>query len=76
MGELISVIVPIHNSEKYLPQCLESIIAQTYRNLEIILVDDYSDDRSPAICDEYAQKDSRIRVFHKKTKGGEGGANC
>lgn len=76
MGKLISVIVPIHNSEKYLPQCLESIIAQTYRNLEIILVDDYSDDRSPAICDEYAQKDSRIRVFHKKTKGGEGGAKA
>lgn len=76
MGELISVIVPIHNSEKYLPECLESIIAQSYRNLEIILVDDYSDDKSPQICDDYARRDRRIRVYHKTTKGGEGGAKA
>lgn len=66
---LLSVIVPVYNVEQYLPQCLDSIIGQTYPNLEIILVDDGSTDRSGAICDEYAQRDSRITVIHKENGG-------
>ena len=65
----ISVIVPVYNVEKYLRQCLDSIINQTYRDLDIILVDDGSKDNSGAICDEYAEKDSRIRVIHKENGG-------
>ncbi|MBD5393046.1 MAG: glycosyltransferase family 2 protein [Lachnospiraceae bacterium] len=76
MKELISVIVPVHNSEKYLTQCIESIINQSYQELEIILVDDCSTDRSAAICDQYAQTDQRIHVIHKTVKGGEGGARA
>lgn len=66
---LISVIVPVYNVEKYLPKCIDSIINQTYKNLEIILVDDGSPDNSPQICDDYAKKDSRIKVIHKKNGG-------
>lgn len=66
---LISVIVPIYNVEKYLNRCIDSIIAQTYENIEIILVDDGSPDNCGAICDEYAAKDSRIKVIHKKNGG-------
>ncbi len=66
---LISVIVPIYNVEEYLPKCVDSIINQSYKNLEIILVDDGSPDNSPQICDEYAQKDSRIKVIHKENGG-------
>ena len=66
---LISVIVPIYNVEQYLRECVDSIRNQTYRNLEIILVDDGSPDGCPAICDEYAEKDSRIKVIHKKNGG-------
>ena len=66
---LISVIVPVYNVEKYLPRCIDSILNQTYKNLEIILVDDGSPDNCPAICDEYATKDSRIKVVHKKNGG-------
>lgn len=76
MNDLISVIVPIHNSEKYLPECIASIVGQSYQNLEIILVDDCSDDGSAAICDDYARKDGRIHVIHKEIKGGEGGARA
>lgn len=65
----ISVIVPIYNVEKYLGRCIESIINQTYTNLEIILVDDGSPDRCPQICDEYARIDHRIQVIHKKNGG-------
>ena len=66
---LISVIVPIYNVEKYLKQCVDSIINQTYHNLEIILVDDGSPDNCGAICDEYAKTDNRIRVIHKPNGG-------
>ena len=66
---MISVIVPIYKVEKYLRQCIESIINQTYKDLEIILVDDGSPDGCPAICDAYAQKDSRIKVIHKENGG-------
>ena len=69
MNELISVIVPIYNVEKYLHQCLKSIINQTYKNLEIILVDDGSPDSCPKICDEYSKKDKRIKVIHKENGG-------
>lgn len=63
---MISVIVPIYNVEKYLSKCIESIIDQTYKDLEIILVDDGSTDSSGKICDEFASKDNRIKVIHKK----------
>lgn len=66
---LISVIVPIYKVEKYLRRCVESIIAQSYRNLEVILVDDGSPDRCPAMCDEYAIKDNRIKVIHQSNGG-------
>ena len=69
MDELISVIVPIYRVEKYLHRCINSIIKQTYKNLEIILVDDGSPDNSGSICDEYAVKDSRIKVIHKNNEG-------
>ena len=65
----ISVIVPIYNVEKYICRCVDSILHQTYKNIEIILVDDGSPDNCPKICDEYAAKDSRIRVVHKKNGG-------
>lgn len=65
----ISVIVPVYNVEKYLEECVDSIINQTYENLEIILVDDGSKDSSPVICDNYIEKDLRIKVVHK-TNGG------
>lgn len=68
-NELISIIVPIYNVEKYLPKCIESIMTQTYENIEIILVDDGSTDNSGLICDEYKEKDSRIVVIHKKNGG-------
>lgn len=67
--DLISVIVPVYNMEQYLERCINSIVDQTYRNLEIILVDDGSTDRSPRMCDEYAAKDGRIKVVHKVNGG-------
>ena len=69
MQELISVIVPIYNVEKYLSKCLDSICTQTYRNLEIILIDDGSPDRCPEICDEYVKIDERIKVLHQENGG-------
>ena len=69
MDSLISVIVPIYKVEKYLKKCIESIQKQTYKNLEIILVDDGSPDKCGEICDEYAENDSRIIVIHKKNGG-------
>ena len=66
---LVSIVVPIYNVEKYLPQCIDSIINQTYQNIEIILVDDGSPDNCGKICDDYANKDERIKVIHKENGG-------
>lgn len=63
----ISIIIPVYNSTLYLKQCVESILAQTYHNFEILLVDDGSTDDSPMLCDEYAQKDDRIVTIHNRT---------
>lgn len=65
----ISIIVPVYNTEKYIDRCLASVLNQTYKDLEIILVDDGSKDNCPKICDEYARKDSRIKVIHKQNGG-------
>ena len=73
--ELLSVIVPIYNVEAYLSRCLDSIINQTYRNLEIICVDDGSTDQSGAMADEYAKKDRRIKVIHKENGGAPSARN-
>lgn len=69
MNTLVSIIVAIYNIENYLGACIDSILAQTYTDIEIILVDDGSTDKSSAICDEYAKKDTRITVIHKKNGG-------
>ena len=69
MRELVSVIVPVYNVELYLKFCVESIIMQTYENLEIILVDDGSKDGSPHICDAFLNKDKRVRVIHQQNQG-------
>lgn len=66
---MVSIIIPVYNCEKYLEACVDSILDQSYENLEILLVDDGSTDQSIAICDEYARKDNRIRVIHKKNGG-------
>lgn len=63
--ELISIIVPVYNVERHLPKCLDSIINQAYKNIEIILIDDGSTDNSGVICDEYKLKDNRINVIHQ-----------
>ena len=67
--DLISVVIPIYNVQEFLPKCIDSVINQTYDNLEIILVDDGSPDDSGYICDKYKAKDSRIKVIHKKNGG-------
>lgn len=74
--ELISVIIPVYKAEKYLPTCLESVLTQTYQNLEVILVDDGSPDNSGAVCDEYAAKDRRVRVIHQKNGGASAARNA
>lgn len=65
----ISVVIPVYNVEKYLRRCIDSVLNQTYKNLEVVLVDDGSSDSSPSICDEYANYDERVRVIHKKNGG-------
>lgn len=69
MNKMVSVIIPVYNVEKYLNRCLDSVIQQSYRNIEIILIDDGSTDNSGHICDEYSKIDSRICVFHKSNGG-------
>ena len=73
--ELISVIIPVYNVEKYLCECIDSVLNQSYENLEIILVDDGSTDGSGMICDEYGKKDARIKVIHQKNQGLSGARN-
>ena len=69
MGGLVTIIIPVYKAERYLSDCLDSIINQSYSNLEIVLVDDGSPDHSPEICDEYALKDPRVRVLHQTNSG-------
>lgn len=66
---LISIIIPVYKVEKYIKRCLDSVVNQTYKNLEIILVDDGTPDNSGKICDEYAKKDKRIKIIHKENGG-------
>jgi glycosyltransferase involved in cell wall biosynthesis len=68
-NDLVSIILPVYNVEKYLDECLESVTSQSYRNIEIICVDDGSTDKSSRMCDNWAKKDSRIKVIHKKNEG-------
>jgi len=69
MSDLISIIIPVYNVEKYLERCVKSVINQTYKNLEIILVDDGAKDNSGKMCDELSKLDSRIKVIHKENGG-------
>ena len=66
---MISVIVPVYKVEPYLRQCVDSILGQTYRDIEVLLIDDGSPDRCGEICEEYAGKDARVRVFHTENNG-------
>lgn len=76
MKPLITVIVPVYNVEKYIKKCVDSILHQTYSNLEIILVDDSSPDNCPIICDEYARKDKRVKVIHQQNSGQSAARNA
>ena len=66
---LVSIIVPVYKAEKYIHQCINSLLAQTYTNIEVILVDDGSPDNCGTICDKYAAKDSRVKVIHQQNGG-------
>ena len=72
----ISIIVPVYKVEKYLNECIDSILAQTFTDFELILVDDGSPDNCPALCDAAAEKDSRVRVIHQQNKGLSGARNA
>ncbi|WP_180272735.1 glycosyltransferase family 2 protein [Konateibacter massiliensis] len=76
MDKLISVVVPVYNVENYIRRCVDSILRQSYSNLEIILVDDESPDNCPNICDEYAKSDARLKVIHQKNAGLSGARNA
>ena len=65
----ISIIVPVYRAEKYLNACVDSILAQTFTDFELVLIEDGSPDQSGAICDEYAQRDDRVRVIHQPNQG-------
>lgn len=69
MMDLISIIIPVYNVEKYIEECLDSVTAQTYTNIEVLLINDGSTDRSGQLCDRYAARDPRIKVFHQKNQG-------
>lgn len=73
---LVSVIIPVYNAEEYLIECVLSVTGQTYRNLEILLIDDGSTDMSSEICEELASEDHRIKVFHKENEGAAESRNC
>lgn len=76
MHDLISVIIPVYKVEKYLCRCVDSMLEQTYTNMEIILVDDGSPDNCPVMCDEYARQDSRVKVIHQENAGLSGARNA
>ena len=76
MNQTISVIIPVYNVADYLPQCLDSVLSQDHRDLEVILIDDGSTDASGAVCDAYAAADSRVRVIHQKNGGGAAAKNA
>ena len=74
-NETISVVIPAYNVQKYLSACLDSVINQTYHNLEIIVINDGSTDSTGTICDDYARKDTRIKVIHQENQGLSGARN-
>ena len=76
MGDKVSIIVPVYGVEKYIEECILSLLGQTYEDLEILLVDDGGKDRAPEICDEYAAKDNRIKVIHKSNGGAASARNA
>ena len=76
MKNVISVIIPVYNVAAYLPQCLDSVLNQDHRDLEVILIDDGSKDNSGSICDAYAASDSRIKVIHQKNAGAAAAKNA
>ena len=65
----ITIIVPVYNAEQYLQRCVDSILVQTFTDFELLLIDDGSKDKSGEMCDEYAEKDERVRVFHNENHG-------
>ncbi len=69
MKSLVSIVIPVYNAEKYLSECLESVIGQTYKDIEILLINDGSTDKSGEICEQYAKKDARVKVVNKKNEG-------
>ena len=75
MKPILSVIVPVYKAEAYLPRCIESILAQTFTDYELLLIDDGSPDNCGRICDEYARKDMRVRTFHQDNKGASAACN-
>ena len=73
---MVSIIIPVYNVETYLRQCLDSVLAQTLKDIEVIVVDDGSTDNSPAICDEYAARDTRVKVIHQSNAGRSAARNA